>query len=193
MPALPGFTGNPLLTRKDLIRATKALIAPIEPHRSALGARVKVHPASVAAFDDVAAQIEGFSRPLLAVSAVIDDDATLDRWCRGLEAGVDVNGVEYWGDFGGFDQRMVETESICVALLTAPEAILPCISEKGKEDLIKWLRQINEHAMPANNWHWFLVFVNLVLTKILGVPRGEVEVVMKSDFALLDESYLGQG
>jgi hypothetical protein len=127
------------------------------------------------------------------VSAILDDDATLNRWCRGLEAGVDVAGPEYWGCIGDLDQRMVETESICVALLAAPQAIVPRMSDKGRIHLVRWLRQINERAMPPNNWRWFRIFVNLALTKTLGVPRQEVEDIMQADFALLDSFHIGQG
>jgi hypothetical protein len=186
MTGLKGFTDNPFHTRADHVVAVKALISPIERYRSRLGARVKIHPASCAGFDDVAAQIEGFCRPLLGISGILDDAATLNRWCQGLAAGVDVDGEEYWGDFSDFDQRMVETESICIAILTSPDAFLSKMSDKTKADLVRWLRQINNKDMPPNNWRWFRLFVNMTLTQVFGVPRSEVDDVMKMDFALLD-------
>ncbi|UZP36673.1 hypothetical protein NXS19_004489 [Fusarium pseudograminearum] len=193
MTGLKGFTDNPLHTRADLVVAVKALISPIERYRSRLGARVKIHPASCAGFDDVAAQIEGFCRPLLGVSAILDDAATLNRWCQGLAAGVDVDGDEYWGDMSDFDQRMVETESICIAILSSPDAFLSRMSDKTKADLVRWLRQINKKDMPPNNWRWFRLFVNMTLIQVFGVPRSEVDDVMKMDLALLDSFNIGGG
>jgi hypothetical protein len=193
MTGLKGFTGNPLQTRADLVVAVKALITPIEQYRSRLGARVKIHPASCAGFDDVAAQVEGFCRPLLGITAILDDAATLDRWCQGLAAGVDVDGEEYWGDLSDFDQRMVEMESICIAILTSPDTFLSRMSEKTKADLIRWLRQINDKTMPPNNWRWFRLFVNMTLTQVFGVPKSEVKDIMAMDFALLDGFDIGRG
>jgi hypothetical protein len=193
MAGLKGFTGNPLQTRADLVVAVKALIAPIERYRSRLGARVKIHPASCAVFDDVAAQIEGFCRPLLGITAILDDAATLSRWCQGLAAGVDAEGEEYWGDFGDLDQRMVETESICIAILTSPDTFLSRVSEKTKADLVRWMRQINNKTVPPNNWRWFRLFVNMTLTQVLGVSKSEVDDTMRMDFALLDSFDIGDG
>jgi hypothetical protein len=193
MTGLKGFTDNPLQTRADLVVAVKALLSPLERHRSRLGARVKVHPASCAVFDDVAAQIEGFCRPLLGITAILDDAATLDRWCQGLAAGVGVEGEEYWGDFTDLDQRMVETESICIAILTSPDTFLSRMCDETKASLIRWLRQINNHTVPSNNWRWFRLFVNMTLTQVLGVPKGEVKDMMETDFALLDSFDIGGG
>lgn len=154
---------------------------------------MKITPGSCAGFDDVAAQLEGFARPLLGIHAIIDNEELLTRWMKGLENGVDKASSEYWGDMGGFDQRMVETESICLAILSYPDIILPMISDKGKKDLVTWLQQINSNTMPANNWRWFRVFTNLTLTQHLNVALPSVQSVLDSDFALLDSFYEGQG
>ena len=196
MPPLQGFTDNEFVSRSDLVKAARALVQPLETYRSPLGARVKIRPASVAGFDDVAAQLEGFCRPLLAIGALLEDDdglKLLQQWCRGLENGVDPESKEYWGDLGDKDQRMVEMESISIALLSAPETMLPMVSEKGQTNLRNWLAQINDHEVPSNNWRWFRIFANLVLTQLLGVPRGEVEGRVKEDFALLDSHYMTDG
>ncbi|VUC27417.1 unnamed protein product [Clonostachys rosea] len=196
MPSVPGFTDNPFLNRSDMVTAAKALVRPLENYRSDLGARVKIRPATVAAFDDVAAQLEGFARPLLAIGAFIDDErdhGVVLRWMRGLAAGVDPDSAEYWGDMTDFDQRMVETESICLALLTAPDNLLPLLDDKARNDLKVWMRQINQHEMPQNNWRWFRIFVNLTLIKVFNVPRSEVSAIMDADFDLLDSFYLEDG
>ena len=47
--------------------------------------------------------------------------------------------------------------------------------------------------MPANNWRWFRVFVNLALVKALGVAKEEIRDEIESDLAVLDSFYLGEG
>lgn len=190
---LPAFTKSPLRTRDDLLESLASIIAPLEAYRSPGGARVKVNPGSCAGFDDVAAQLEGFARPLLGIHAIVENDELLNTWVKGLESGVDKEGTEYWGGMGGFDQRMVETESICLAILFYPEVLLPKISSKGKEDLKEWLKQINDNTMPANNWRWFRIFTNLTLTQHLNVSPSSVQSVLDSDFALLDSFDEGHG
>ncbi|CAG9945845.1 unnamed protein product [Clonostachys rosea f. rosea IK726] len=196
MPSLSGFTDNLFLNRSDMVTAAKALVRPLESYRSDLGGRVKIRPETVAGFDDVAAQLEGFARPLLAIGAFINDERdnlVLVRWMRGLAAGVDPDGVEYWGNMTDFDQRMVETESICLALLTAPDHLLPLLDDKAKANLKTWMWQINQHDMPPNNWRWFRIFVNLTLMRLFNVPRSEVKAIMDADFDLLDSFYIEDG
>lgn len=199
MPPVPGFTSNPLRTRADLIRAASALIAPLTHHKSPAKARIRFPFQTAAGFDEVAAQLEGFARPLFAVAPLLVHDRDLDEslglssWVEGIAAGVDPESAEYWGEIGEFDQRMVETESIAFALLLTPDVFLAGMDGSVRANLVRWLRCIQGKKMPANNWRWFRVFVNLALVKVLGVPRDEVQEEIESDFAVLDSFYLGEG
>ncbi|KAM5341325.1 hypothetical protein ACJ41O_014356 [Fusarium nematophilum] len=197
MPGLAGFTDNPFRDRSDLVRAAATLIQPLKPYKSLAGARVKLFPSTAPAFDDVAAQLEGFARPLWAIATMLGGDAgsgnLIHSWIEGIQVGVDPSSPEYWGDLGSFDQRMVEMEPIAFALLTAPDAVLRSLNEESKVNLENWLRQINRHDMPRNNWRWFRILVNLALAKVLGVPKDQVSHMMDEDFAILDQFYLGEG
>ena len=201
MPPIAGFSDNPFRTRADLVRATEALLTPVLRYRSPGCARIRFQPYTAASFDDVAAQLEGFARPLWAVSSLLKNDSgasvyvnlDLSAWLKGLGAGVDPTGEEYWGDLGDHDQLVVEMESIAFTLLLAPEKIMSSLSDAAKENLRAWLMQINNHAIPPNNWRWFRVFVNLALTKVLGVPRQDVIHMLDMDFAFLDSLYVSDG
>ncbi|KAI1070360.1 hypothetical protein LB507_010412 [Fusarium sp. FIESC RH6] len=195
MIGLTGFTDNPLRDRSDLLRAAIAIIKPLDQYRSKCKARVKIYPSTAAGFDDVASQLEGFARPLWAISALIDDetDPSLRSWIQGIEAGVDPDNPEYWGDLGSFDQRMVEMEAIAFALLIAPDAILSLLSAKSKRHLGKWLQQINRFNMPQSNWRWFRILVNLALSKVLDADKKKARQVMDADFEVLDQFYRGGG
>lgn len=199
MPPLSGFTSNPLRTRADLVRAAAALIAPLDSHKSPAKARIRFPFQTAAGFDEISAQLEGFARPLFAVAPLLlndrdalDESLGLSSWVEGIAAGVDPESPEYWGDIGGFDQRMVETESLAFAILLNPGAFA-CKDDRAKANLVRWLRGMQGKRMPASNWRWFRVFVNMALVKALGVPREEVQEEIEADLAVLDSFYLGEG
>ncbi|KAL2878463.1 hypothetical protein SGCOL_006173 [Colletotrichum sp. CLE4] len=206
MPPLPGFSDNPFRTRTDLVRAATALIRPLEQYKSPREARIKLATNTAAGFDEVAAQLEGFARPLWVVADLLNDlesggkgdffaDLNLESWARGIVPGTDPNSEEYWGDVGDIDQRMVEMEYIAFAMLVAPRPFLSACDdeEKKKEKLRAWLGQINGKRMPQNNWLWFRVFINLALVRALGVPFEEARPIMDADLKVLDTFYMGEG
>ncbi|OAG11473.1 uncharacterized protein CC84DRAFT_1253930 [Paraphaeosphaeria sporulosa] len=209
MPPLPGFSDNPLRTRADLIRAAIALVKPLNPYKSPGGARIKLATSTAAGFSETAAQLEGFSRPLWVVAyllslqstevdpfiqALLSDAAlNLESWVQGLKEGTNPQSPEYWGDLAPFDQRMVETETIAIALLVHPSAFSFEHDPAARKNLVTWLRQINGHAMPANNWLFFRVLVNLALVLTLGVPLGEVKSYIDDALEVLDSFYLSEG
>lgn len=92
-----------------------------------------------------------------------------------------------------FDQRMVEMESIAYALLLHPGAFSFADDPRARKNLVAWLRQINDHDMPASNWLWFRVLVNLALIKTLGVPVDEVKTHIDDALEKLDSFYIGDG
>ena len=205
MTHLHDFSDNPFETRLDLIRAVVALLKPLEQYKSQGQARIRISTDSGAGFDDVAAQLEGFARPLWAVANLFQfsaadvcgesiDDASalvqrvnLSSWIHGIIAGTDPESLEYWGDLGDFDQRMVEMESISYALLTTPQAF-SSLSEDAQFNLASWLRQINSKQMPQNNWLWFRIFVNLALCTLTGTVED-----IEADLNTLDTFYIGEG
>ncbi|KAL3462486.1 hypothetical protein BJX64DRAFT_140587 [Aspergillus heterothallicus] len=197
MPSLYGFTDNPFRTRSDLVQAAVALLAALEPYKSKGKARIKISTATAAGFDETAAQLEGFARPLWVVPFLLDQatdhDINLKSWIQGLIEGTGPRSPEYWGDLGDFDQRMVEMESIACALLAKPDLILGTFSEQAQANITNWLRQINNNQMPQNNWLWFRVFVNLALVKALGVSRDELQDQIDRDLETLDSFQLDEG
>ncbi|KAL4951183.1 hypothetical protein BDW69DRAFT_201607 [Aspergillus filifer] len=209
MPPLPGFSDNPLQTRKDILRAAIALIKPLHAYFSPGKAFVRLPVSTGAHFDERAAQLEGFARPLWVIASLLhaaesglDSDTDLDiaeiqglvkPWVSGFATGTDPSSDEYWGDILDGDQRMVEAEVIAVALLFAPKSLFHAQPDYVRSNIVRWLRGINGRDMPLNNWRWFRVFVNLALLLVAGIPYGEVRGQMNADFAVLDSFYLGKG
>ncbi|KAL3430421.1 hypothetical protein BDV09DRAFT_202231 [Aspergillus tetrazonus] len=206
MPPLAGFSDNPLRSRTDLIRTAIALVQPLHAHFSPRNAFIHLPVATGTHFDERAAQLEGYARPLWVVSTLLHavraepnySDAEEIRsvcrpWIQGIQTGTDPEHPEYWGEIGDGDQRMVEAEVIAVAVLFAPEDFYHSQPARVRENIMAWLRGINGKQMPVNNWRWFRVFANLALIIVGGVPYAELKDAIDSDFAVLDSFYLGDG
>ncbi|KAJ1324643.1 DUF2264 domain-containing protein [Microdochium nivale] len=211
MPPLPGFSDNPLRTRSDLIRATLALLNPILSYFSPAKARIRIPSATGVHFDDAAAQLEGFARPLWAVGALLlglEDTAvhepalaalvlkTVQPWIDGFISGTDpANTDEYWGTVSSIDQRMVEAEILAFALLAAPQHIYEPLNADQKENVRNWLKQLHGMPMPLSNWRWFRVFANLALVRTCGEPYDGtvIEREMQTDLEILDSFYREDG
>lgn len=211
MPPLTGFSDNSLRTRNDVVNATLALLKPLKPYFSPGCARIRIPVSTGTHFDESAAQLEGFVRPLWGIASLLQLEASdaknssYDRvhtatiqevtepWIAGLSTGTDPDHPEYWGAISDMDQRMVEAEVISYALLSAPDKLFYGRDEKTRRNITDWLRGINGKQMPSNNWRWFRVFVNLALIKVCGISSSELEEEIKADFAVLDSFYLEDG
>ncbi|KAH6685977.1 hypothetical protein F5X68DRAFT_135759 [Plectosphaerella plurivora] len=206
MPCLPGFSTNPLRSRDDAIRATVALLQPLVPHFSPGKARIRVPVATAAHFDESAAQLEGFARPLWAIGALLlGEDSIPDQalrsivdelaqpWIDGFVTGTDPTHPEYWGTMNTIDQRMVEAEIISFALLAAPERLYDPLDASQKLNITNWLKALHGMPMPPNNWRWFRVFANLALVRVCGEGLETVQEEMNADLELLDTFYRTDG
>ncbi|KAE9363394.1 hypothetical protein N431DRAFT_391140 [Stipitochalara longipes BDJ] len=208
MPPLAGFSDNLLRTREDLLTAVYALLTPLTKYQSPKGARIRLPVGTAAHFDETAAQLEGFARPLWAIGALLAShhpnepiDERLQGWIDGMTAGTDpTSGVEeYWGEVSDLDQRMVETEILGYALLAAPRAFLGPQNSTSESDLKRlenvkrFLNSVNGKEFPQNNWLWFRVMANLALVKSCGVPYEELKASMDADLKILDTFYAGGG
>lgn len=202
MPPLRGFSDNEFRDRKDAVTATNALIHALDPYFSPGNARVQLPIYSGAHFDETAAQLEGFARPIWAVAAAVAGSSnTIDsgissyaeRLVEGLVNGVNPNHPEYWGAIGDWDQRMVEAEPISFALLIAPKTFYDALSDHSRSHLTQWLSGLNGKVMPINNWRWFRIFSNLALSRVCGVPDEDVKAYIEADFTVLEQFELGDG
>jgi hypothetical protein len=130
---------------------------------------------SAAHYDEVAALLEGFSRPLWGLAAYAAGRkaegkepegacaAAIGMALKGLAEGSDPRGPNYWGVGADRDQRYVEMAAIALALLIAPEAFWEPLPEEGKANLAAWLGTINGVELPPTNWELFRILVNLAL------------------------------
>ncbi|KAJ5690490.1 hypothetical protein N7462_004882 [Penicillium macrosclerotiorum] len=210
MPPLKGFSDNPFQTRGDLELAALSLLEPLHAYFSPGKAKIRLPIDIGTHFDDLAAQLEGFARPLWAVGAILSASSTIaspitdsslspkcqgiiQPWIDGFRTGTDPEHQDYWGQINEPNQRMVEAEILSFALLSAPEILYHNQDEKTKQNIETWLRGMNNKQMPDNNWRWFRVMSNLALIRVCGVPADELMSFMELDFAILDSFYLQDG
>ncbi|KAM0350861.1 hypothetical protein ACHAP4_009767 [Fusarium culmorum] len=206
MPPLPGFSDNKFESRDDFIEAIIALISPLNKYFSPDKSQIRIPVATGAHFDESAAQLEGFARPLWAIAPLLYGydsitnkelaarvDELVQPWVRGFIAGTDPEHPEYWGAMNHMDQRMVEAEMIAFALIAAPNRFYNPLSDSQKNNIKSWLSSINGKQMPPTNWRWFRVFCNLALVKTCGVPLSQVQSELDADLEILDSFYLEDG
>lgn len=159
------FWGNPLRTRADVERALNASFAPLLPHFSPGGARVRLG-ATAAHFDPAAADLEGFARPLWGLAPLAAGGGNFAHWDLyrlGLANGTDPGHPEFWGEVKGTNQRLVELAAIGLAMRLIPEHVWEPLEETAKRNLRAYLLAARRNEYANNNWKFFRILVDLGL------------------------------
>lgn len=157
-PAIP-FASNPVSTKAELAAFLTGLLDPLAAHTSPGGARIHLGFTGTH-FDETAAHLEGFSRPLWGLASLLAGGGTyagVQRWVSGFAHGTNPGDEEFWGNMRDRDQRMVECSAIGFALAVAREQLWDPLPEEGKRNLESWLGGMNDKEMPNTNWLWFRV------------------------------------
>ena len=185
---------NPLRTRQDLIRAAVDFLRPLTGCMTPGKARIYVGNGSAHYSEDISG-MECWSRALWALVPMLagkcrEAEAFRPLWLEGMIHGTDPAHEEYWGDIGDTDQRMVEMAVIGCGLAFAPETFWAPLTGEQRENLFRWLNQINRHDMPKNNWRFFRILVNIGFLKN-GMPVDEAR--LKEDMDLTESHYTADG
>ena len=182
-----------LSTKQDFQALMHLFLDPLKPYYSAGGARLHLGETGVT-YGQAAIELEAFSRPLWALVPFWvgggSDPEFEDIYRRGLAAGSDPENPEYWGDCKDYDQCFVEMAAIACGLLNAPEKLWDPLSGAEKQNLARWLDQINHHQIPECNWQFFMILVNLALKKC-GMPYDPEN--MARGLTRIDSYYSGDG
>ncbi|CAH0120369.1 MULTISPECIES: DUF2264 domain-containing protein [unclassified Paenibacillus] len=180
-------------TKADLQQAAVATFEPLRarftPGRAGLelGATGAIH-------NEAIALMEAFARPLWGLVPHAAGGGDSDLWplfLQGIANGTDPEHEEYWGDFGTKDQRMVEQAALGLGLALAPHRLWEPLNERQRDNLFRWLNQINlvDRSNP-NNWLMFTVLVNIGLMKV-GLPYNRA--IMNEYLDTIDSYYLDDG
>lgn len=149
-----------------------------------------------ALYREKAKRIEGFARPLWGLAPYYACDSEqkdfkfAELWRMGFVNGANPKSEEYWGEICDYDQVMVEMVAIGLALILSPQEFFYKLSNEARNNLAKWLYQINEYKPVNNNWRLFPVIVNCGL-KNVNMPYSQN--VIESSFQEIDKWYLGDG
>ena len=182
-----------LSTKQDFQALMHLFLDPLKPYYSAGGARLHLGDTGVT-YGQAAIELEAFSRPLWALVPFWmgggSDPEFEAMYRRGLAAGSDPENPEYWGSCKDYDQCFVEMAAIACGLLNAPDKLWDPLSGAEKQNLARWLDQINHHQIPECNWQFFMILVNLALKKC-GMPYDAEN--MARGLARIDSYYSGDG
>ena len=186
------LSDNPLRSRADLQTAVSQLFTPLKPYFSPGAARVL--PGHTAAlYDNHAAGLEGFARPLWGIVPLTAGGGNFVDWDlyrRGLTNGTNPDHPEYWGVPNNRDQRLVEMAAIGLALALVPNEIWEPLDEQARQNLVDWLSTINQRTIPDTNWLFFRVLVNLGLNH---VDAAYDEAALHAALDRLEQFYLSGG
>ena len=182
-----------LNTRKDFEALMHKILQPLLPLYSPGGALLQLGDTGVT-YPRRTIGMEGFSRPLWALAPYWlgggQPGPFAEVYRRGLAAGADPDGPEYWGSPGDCDQLFVEMAAIACAILEVPAVVWEPLAENEKQNLARWLNTINTHELPHCNWLFFRVLVDLALDSV-GMPCDLPQ--MERDLDEIDSWYVGDG
>lgn len=196
------FSSNPLKTRDDLSAFLIGLLDPLAAHTSPGGARIHIGYTGTH-YDEAAAQLEGFSRPIWGLASLLAGDGEYEgtkRWVDGFTNGSDPESEEFWGNMRDKDQRMVECSAIGFSIAVAKDKLWNPLSPRAKVNFETWLGGMNDKEMPNTNWLWFRVHMFfsqkhslssdvLILKYIIGVCKSRI--VQGWLFAIRCQTYEG--
>lgn len=184
---------NVLHSKADFRELLMNLINPLLPYYSKGGAELNLG-VTATNYDKRAIKLEAFSRPLWGLVPFWAGGGRAqefeDVYRKGLAAGTDPDGEEYWGGFHPFDQRFVEMAAISYGLILSPEKLWDPLTESEKDHLADWLSGINRYELPVCNWVLFAVLVNVALKKL---GRVYDEEKLEAYLQGADSFYLGEG
>ncbi len=185
---------NPWQTKADYEQGLLALLKPLEPELTRIGATGRLHLGDHGTvYSQSTRDVEAFLRPLWGLGAYTrthPDNAYWPIYLQGIRRATDPEDEAYWGDITDNDQLIVEMAALSTTILLNPQQIQAAFDEAALARLARWLQQVNAHTLPDNNWHFFRVLVNLALRK-LGQDYSQPQI--DADLARIDAFYVGDG
>ena len=189
------FSENPMRSRADFQTLVRDLIAPVIGYIERQGARVDFNEGA-AAYPMASSSLEGVARPLWGLIPLTvgsgDDRGWWSLMRRVISEGTDPDHPDYWGPTGSHSQHSVEMAAFGVLLMTVPETAWVPFSEREKDNLLRWLEDIQHVTLVDNNWLFFAVLVQEGLRKI---GRADLidEELQAQYIQRINDWYLGDG
>ncbi|EPS41929.1 hypothetical protein H072_4111 [Dactylellina haptotyla CBS 200.50] len=194
------LVNNPLTSRDDFARACISLLDPLIPNFSPGCSVVKLGETGTR-YDETAAQIEGYARPLWALSALLAGGYEwkgTELFIEGLANGTDPDHEEYWGVAEDTDQRMVEMCPMGFTLAIAGDHFWGKLNERQKGNVAKYFDITNKEVSAPLRLTGLVI---LKSTNVGTIPDAQYELNgykydherMEKDMNHLDTFYRGEG
>ena len=196
------LSDNKLITRQDLVKILLDMIRPLKNYYNKDKSMLRIGN-TAAHYGERSAQMEGWARVLWGLGPLFagensDLDGSMQKeiaqWLEiykeGLINGTDPDSDGYWGDMADYDQKMVETAAVCVALSLAADVLWEPLPDEVKKRVHKWLGQINDHKVHANNWRFFRILTNMTFAR-LGIEVDEEALL--GDYEVVESCYVSDG
>ncbi len=155
-------------SKKAAEQALLDVLNPLKPFYSESGARIHVGVTSTH-YENDTIPMEAFARPLWGLvpfwTGGGSDPEFEELYRKGLEAGPDPSHPDYWHTCRDYDQKFCEMAAIAFGMLFCPEKVWEPLSERGKDNLVEWLWEINRNECCACNWQFFSIMTNVALYK----------------------------
>jgi hypothetical protein len=138
-----------LVTHEDLEKTLISILRPLLDFASPQGALIRLGQTATH-YDETAAQLEGYARPLWGLASYISGGGTYEnsfRWISGLIAGTDPSSPEYWGEVRDKDQRMVEMAPMGFWLATCGSSFLGQLGKREKGNIEAWFGSVNSREV----------------------------------------------
>lgn len=189
-------------SRNDMVQLFLDFIRPLKAFYSPK--RAFLHVGNTGAhYGEKSARMEGWARVLWGLGPLWSADNSglpaeqqeeIREWLvlyrTGIIHGTDPGDSEYWADIFDYDQKMVEVAALVFSITVNRGELWDTLTDGQKDNLYRWLRQMNDYDMPKNNWRYFRILTNMTF-RLLGLEWREDR--MEEDFALIEGSYTGDG
>lgn len=179
-------------TKTEYSALVQRWVAAAIPHLSADCTRLHAGDTAAQYPDDVAG-MEGFIRLLWGVFPLVNGGVTPqwhDKFIEGIRHGCDPQHPGYWGDVGDNDQRCVEMAAFGLGLALPHSGLWASLDNVSRDNLVNWLCQSANVAVPDNNWHFFPVLIQVGL-KCVG--REYDMAVINRHLDAIEPFWLGNG
>ncbi|MFU2059149.1 DUF2264 domain-containing protein [Avibacterium volantium] len=94
-----------------------------------------------------------------------------ERLAQGFLNATNPQHLGYWGDLASFQQTICETADFALALWLSKKWIWQQYNDEQQQQILTWLRQINQVQTVDNNWHLFVLLVQFVVKDLSGIDE----------------------
>jgi len=158
-----------LHSKADYINCLKRIIDPLKEYYTEGCAGIKCGNFG-AMYGEGISLMEAFARVLWGLAPLWaggeECDGFDNLYLNGIINGTDPEHEEYWGVICDYDQKMVETAALGLALAIAPHKVWDPLTQKQKNNFENWMQQMNSVVCGDTNWKMFAVLVNIGLKNV---------------------------